>query len=82
VDRAATHDAFMACMQVRLTEQTVNLADGAAAVCVFVNDEVTEKVLTRLSELNVRSVALRCAGYGSHCAAVHRSVIRDLCPYY
>ena len=50
-------------LQVRLTEETVDLAAGAQAVCVFVNDEVTEKVMERLSEVGVRCVALRCAGY-------------------
>lgn len=51
---------------MRLTEETMDLAAGAQAVCVFVNDEVTEKVLERLSEVGVRCVALRCAG----CAAI------------
>ena len=50
---------------MRLTEETADLAAGAQAVCVFVNDEVTEKVMERLSEVGVRCVALRCAGYAA-----------------
>lgn len=58
----------MVCMQVRLTEETVDLAKGADAVCVFVNDNVNEHVLERLAELGVRSIALRCAGCVAHCS--------------
>ncbi|TAF52907.1 MAG: 2-hydroxyacid dehydrogenase [Sphingobacteriia bacterium] len=46
-----------------LTEQTVELAQGAAAVCVFVNDIVNQAVLARLAALGVKVVALRCAGF-------------------
>lgn len=49
----------------RLNAQTVSLVDDADAVCVFVNDRVDRPVLEQLAEQNVRTVALRCAGYNN-----------------
>ncbi|KAL1893737.1 hypothetical protein Sste5346_006238 [Sporothrix stenoceras] len=42
---------------------TVALARGAIAVCVFVNDVLNEAVLEALNKEGVRAVLLRCAGY-------------------
>ncbi|MBQ5967962.1 MAG: 2-hydroxyacid dehydrogenase [Clostridiales bacterium] len=57
--------------ETRLTPDSVELAKGSDAVCVFVNDEVSEPVIDRLYELGVKAVALRCAGYNNvnvkHC---------------
>lgn len=57
--------------ETRLTPDSVELAKGSDAVCVFVNDEVSEPVIDRLHELGVKAVALRCAGYNNvnvkHC---------------
>lgn len=50
-------------LQVRLTAETVDLAAGAKAVCVFVNDELNKGVIERLAQLGVGTIALRCAGY-------------------
>ena len=44
----STHPHCMERLQVRLTEETVDLAAGAQAVCVFVNDEVTELSLIHI----------------------------------
>ena len=52
-------------LEARLTEDTVELARGCDAVCVFVNDTVNAAVISRLAELGVRLVALRCAGYNN-----------------
>ncbi|NOY81315.1 MAG: cyclic nucleotide-binding domain-containing protein [Kiritimatiellaeota bacterium] len=49
----------------RLTSETVSLAAGAHAVCVFVNDVLDKTVLGELATLDVRMVALRCAGYNN-----------------
>jgi D-lactate dehydrogenase len=46
-----------------LDAQTVMLAKGADAVCTFVNDELNETTLKALLSLNVKTVALRCAGF-------------------
>ena len=48
-----------------LTEETVSLAQGFDAVCVFVNDTVTASVLEALAAGGVRLVALRCAGFNN-----------------
>lgn len=48
-----------------LNAATATLATGFNAVCVFVNDVVDEETLTRLSALNVKVIALRCAGFNN-----------------
>jgi len=48
-----------------LNEETVGLATGSQAVCVFVNDQVNAAVIARLDSLGVRLIALRCAGYNN-----------------
>lgn len=48
-----------------LNEDTVDLAKGSDAVCVFVNDSVNAAVIDKLYEMGVRIVALRCAGYNN-----------------
>lgn len=52
-------------LESHLTENTVDLAAGNDVVCCFVNDVLSEAVLTRLRELGVRLVAMRCAGYNN-----------------
>lgn len=51
--------------ETKLTEDTVTLARGCEAVCVFVNDTVNAAVIDGLCELGVRVVALRCAGFNN-----------------
>jgi len=48
-----------------LNEETVRLATGFEAVCVFVNDQVNAAVIANLRSLGVRLIALRCAGYNN-----------------
>ena len=50
---------------VALNAQTVNLATGFDAICVFVNDVVDRSAITRLVAMNVKVVALRCAGFNN-----------------
>lgn len=47
----------------RLTLATSVLANGAPAVCCFVNDQLDAAVLTALAQQGVRLIALRCAGF-------------------
>ncbi len=49
----------------RLNEDTVDLAQGFDGVCVFVNDTVNAAVIDRLSQLGIRLLALRCAGFNN-----------------
>ncbi|KOS23218.1 D-lactate dehydrogenase [Escovopsis weberi] len=49
-----------------LTPETAPLAAGCAAVCVFVNDDLTSpRLLALLASLGVRLVLLRSAGYNN-----------------
>lgn len=49
----------------KLSEQTVSLAKGFDAVCIFVNDTVTSEVIDKLQENGIKLIALRCAGYNN-----------------
>lgn len=48
-----------------LDEDTVSLAHGCTAICVFVNDRVTAEILDTLYQTGLRAVLLRCAGYNN-----------------
>jgi len=50
-------------LEVPLQLNTVALAKDADAVCIFVNDQANKEVLEMLAKLDVKLVALRCAGY-------------------
>ena len=52
-------------LETKLNEDTVDLARGCDAVCVFVNDTVNAAVIDRLYEYDVRLIALRSAGYNN-----------------
>ena len=49
----------------RLNEDTVSLAAGFDAVCVFVNDVVNAAVVKALYDYGVKVIALRCAGFNN-----------------
>jgi len=49
----------------KLNSDTVSLANGFDAVCVFVNDVVTADVVEKLYEMGVKVIALRCAGFNN-----------------
>ena len=51
--------------EVALSEQTVALVNGSQAICVFVNDTITEGVIEQLAKMGVKLIALRCAGYNN-----------------
>ena len=48
-----------------LNEDTVTLANGFDAVCVFVNDVINENVVNKLYDYGVRVIVLRCAGFNN-----------------
>ncbi len=52
-------------LEFRLTRETVPLAEGAQAVCVFVNDQLDRPCLEGLAAQGVRLVALRCTGHNN-----------------
>jgi D-lactate dehydrogenase len=51
--------------EFRLESETAFAANGAKAVCVFVNDVVNREVLKHLASSGVGLVALRCAGFNN-----------------
>ena len=51
--------------ETRLNGDTVSLASGFDAVCVFVNDTVDSAVVEKLYEMGVKVIALRCAGFNN-----------------
>ena len=51
--------------EYKLDEDTVELAKRYDVVCVFVNDDVNERVIQKLREYKVGLIALRCAGYNN-----------------
>lgn len=48
-----------------LTLDTVDLAKGCDAICIFTEDNASAPILDRLHELGVRYVALRSAGFNN-----------------
>ena len=52
-------------LDTRLDLSTVDLAAGAATVCVFVNDDVSSPVIEALAQGGTRCIALRCAGFNN-----------------
>jgi D-lactate dehydrogenase len=52
-------------LEARLGPETTVLAEGAAAVCVFVNDQLGAEVIADLAARGVGLIALRCAGFNN-----------------
>ncbi|MDE3272331.1 2-hydroxyacid dehydrogenase [Pseudoalteromonas sp. G4] len=48
-----------------LNESSVKLAEGFDGICCFVNDVLDETVIKSLSQLGVKLIALRCAGFNN-----------------
>ena len=59
------HGLHFRFLESKLNEDTVELAKGCDAVCVFVNDTVNAAVIEKLYEYGVRLIALRSAGYNN-----------------
>ena len=51
--------------ETKLNEDTVDLAKGFDAVCVFVNDTINSNVIDKLYEMGIKVLALRCAGFNN-----------------
>lgn len=58
----------------RLSAETAPAAKGAKVVCIFVNDQVDRACLEALASLDVKLIALRCAGHNN----VDLATARDL----
>lgn len=62
---SANSDLQIKYFETRLNEDTVSLAQGYDAVCVFVNDTVSATVVEKLCEMGVKVLVLRCAGFNN-----------------
>ncbi len=51
--------------ETKLNKDTIGLARDCDGVCVFVNDTVNAEVIDKLTEMGVKAIALRCAGYNN-----------------
>lgn len=63
VNQKYAHDLQF--LSPNLDAQTVTLAAGYLAVCVFVNDQLNRTILEVLAKQGTHLVALRCAGYNN-----------------
>ena len=50
-------------IELPFSEETVFLAKGYDAVCIFVNDHVNAQMIDTLHEMGVKALLLRSAGY-------------------
>jgi D-lactate dehydrogenase len=50
-------------MECRLSTETAATAQGAQAICIFVNDRADRPCLEELAALGIKHIALRCAGF-------------------
>ncbi len=62
---ASLHGIVWRFHEFRLSSDTALAAKGAQAVCVFVNDHVDRACLDALAALDVKLIALRCAGHNN-----------------
>ena len=46
-------------------EETIPLAKGHDAICIFVNDHLNENMIRQLKEMGIKAILLRCAGYNN-----------------
>lgn len=51
--------------ETQLNQNTANLAAGANAVCIFVNDRADSTTIQLLAKHGVKVIALRCAGFNN-----------------
>ncbi|MFL5814917.1 MAG: 2-hydroxyacid dehydrogenase [Bdellovibrionia bacterium] len=62
-NQEAKHDLTF--FEIKLNEETVSLAFGFDAVCVFVNDRLNEEVIRALQVGSVKLIALRSTGFNN-----------------
>lgn len=51
--------------EAKLNKHTAKLSTGFDAICAFVNDDLSDDVLSILSKNGIKLVALRCAGFNN-----------------
>ena len=51
--------------EVHLKQETLELAKGYEAICVFVNDKIDQAMLKELHKNGTKLIVLRCAGFNN-----------------
>ncbi len=64
-DKANSGKHELVWIEARLAESTCILATGSKGVCIFVNDDASEKVLRNLKGLGIDHIVLRSAGFNN-----------------
>ncbi len=62
----------------RLRPENAKLAEGAKAVCAFVNDNINAKTIDALAKQGVEVILLRCAGFNNVDIAAAKGKLRVL----
>ncbi|WWR15961.1 2-hydroxyacid dehydrogenase [Lachnospiraceae bacterium JLR.KK008] len=52
-------------VEMQCDEETISLAKGYDAICIFVNDYVNAAMIDRLCEMQIKGILLRCAGFNN-----------------
>ena len=52
-------------VEMQCNEETIFLAKGYDAICIFVNDYVDAKMVDAMEEMGVKGILLRCAGFNN-----------------
>lgn len=60
--------------EFRLSAETAHAANGSQAACIFVNDHADRECLEVLASLDVKLIALRCAGHNNVDLAASRAL--------
>ena len=59
------HGHQLTFLEARLSPESVALAAGFPAICVFVNDQLSADVVEKLAAQDTRLIALRCSGFNN-----------------
>ena len=61
----AKHGINFKFFETKLNADTAELAHGFDGICAFVNDTADAEVIDKLADMNVKVLALRCAGFNN-----------------
>jgi D-lactate dehydrogenase len=59
------YDSRIKYLDYQLNADTARFAQGCGVVCAFVNDVIDKPTIEALSQIGVKLIALRCAGYNN-----------------
>ncbi|MES2800969.1 MAG: 2-hydroxyacid dehydrogenase [Bdellovibrionota bacterium] len=78
------HNFKIEFLDTRLTAKTASLSAGSEVVCSFVNDKINRECINVLSEVGIKLIALRSAGFNhvDLAAAAEKKIIVSRVPGY